>query len=77
MNPLATLKEKLMIKPNITDRERIAVVIKGVKSSNKKELTEKQEEKTGPIIVDETEKGYDIGALKKKLIENKKLTVLI
>ena len=77
MNPLATLKEKLMIKPNITDRERIAVVIKGVKSSNKKELTEKQEEKTGPIIVDETEKGYDIGALKKKLIENKKLTVMV
>jgi len=31
MNPLATLKEKLMIKPKVEDRERVAVLIKGVK----------------------------------------------
>jgi len=31
MNPLAELKEKLIIKPNVEDRERVAVVIKGVK----------------------------------------------
>ena len=31
MNPLAKLKEKLMIKPNVEERERVAVVIKGVK----------------------------------------------
>ena len=31
MNPLAALKEKLMVKPNIQDRERVAVVIKGIK----------------------------------------------
>ena len=31
MNPLALLKEKLMVKPNVEERERVAVVIKGVK----------------------------------------------
>jgi predicted type IV restriction endonuclease len=31
MNPLAALKEKLMVKPNIQERERVAVVIKGIK----------------------------------------------
>jgi hypothetical protein len=35
MNPLATLKEKLMVKPNVEERERIAVVIKGVKKHRK------------------------------------------
>ena len=31
MNPLARIKEKLMVKPNVEERERVAVVIKGVK----------------------------------------------
>ena len=35
MNPLAALKEKLMIKPNVEERERVAVVIKGVKKERK------------------------------------------
>ena len=35
MNPLAALKEKLMIKPNVEERERVAVVIKGVKKEIK------------------------------------------
>ncbi len=98
MNPLATLKEKLMIKPNVEDRERVAVVIKGVKKPQKpiapKNIADKEEapklvleneqkdikeEPTTkmPIIVDETEKGYDLAALKKKLLENKKLKVTV
>jgi hypothetical protein len=98
MNPLATLKEKLMIKPNVEDRERVAVVIKGVKKPQKpiapKNIADKEEapklvleneqkdikeEPTTkmPIIVDETEKGYDLDALKKKLLENKKLKVTV
>ena len=93
MNPLAALKEKLMIKPNVEDRERIAVVIKGVKKHQKpiaekeeapklvlenEEKAVKEEPTTKmPLIVDETEKGYDIDALKKKLLENKKLTVTV
>jgi hypothetical protein len=35
MNPLAKLKEKLMVKPNVEERERVAVVIKGVKNERK------------------------------------------
>jgi hypothetical protein len=35
MNPLAALKEKLMIKPTVEERERVAVVIKGVKNIRK------------------------------------------
>ena len=35
MNHLATLKEKLMIKPNVEERERVAILIKGVKPTKK------------------------------------------
>jgi hypothetical protein len=109
MNPLVALKEKLMIKPNIEERERVAVIIKGIKKPEKntykkvkpenleegeieevnKEQTneEKQEDKEEqekekinyfqPIIVDETQKGFDRDALFKKLTENKKLKVTI
>ena len=35
MNPLVALKEKLMIKPNIEERERVAVLIKGIKKPEK------------------------------------------
>ena len=35
MNPLARIKEKLMVKPNVEERERVAVVIKGVKKPRK------------------------------------------
>ena len=108
MNPLATLKEKLMIKPNVEERERVAVVIKGVKKGRKprapkikaakveeeegeeeeeKPISEKiileqsesdeEEKQAGPLIVDETEKGYDREALIKKLMESKKIKVTV
>ena len=110
MNPLAALKEKLMIKPNVEERERIAVVIKGVKKERKprapkikaakveeeqdeeedqeKHISEKiileqsesddeEEKQDGPLIVDETEKGYDREALLKKLMESKKIKVTV
>jgi|688.fasta_scaffold95323_1 hypothetical protein len=108
MNPLAALKEKLMIKPNVEERERVAVVIKGVKKERKprapkikaakveEEEDEEKDEKpisekiileqsesdeedkpAGPLIVDETEKGYDREALIKKLIESKKIKVTV
>ena len=45
MNPLAALKEKLMVKPNVEERERVAVVIKGVKKPRiQKPRIEKGEE---------------------------------
>ncbi len=110
MNPLAALKEKLMIKPNVEERERVAVVIKGVKKERKpkapkikaakieeegeekdekpiskkiileqSESDEEEEEKktAGPLIVDETQKGFDREALLKKLIESKKIKVTV
>ena len=103
MNPLAALKEKLMVKPNIEERERVAVVIKGVKKqrkprapktkveeveegeeqpekTNKPKLVleevdseEEQEQKNAPLIVDETQKGFDRDAILKKLVESKKI----
>ena len=103
MNPLAKLKEKLMVKPNVEERERVAVVIKGVKNERKPRapkikaakveeegeenddkpisekimLEEEEEKQAGPLIVDETEKGYDREALIKKLMESKKIKVTI
>lgn len=110
MNPLAALKEKLMIKPNVEERERVAIVIKGVKKTRKprapkiqavksltrendKEEGEEEEEivlakpeedyeseeevKARPLIVDETQKGYDRDALIKKLMESKKIKVTV
>jgi hypothetical protein len=111
MNPLALLKEKLMVKPNAEERERVAVVIKGVKkhkkpdvpkikeadenleegddenaqvsklileeTNNEAEREEAEEEKKRPIIVDETEKGYDIKTLLQKLADNKKSKVIV
>jgi hypothetical protein len=102
MNPLATLKEKLMIKPNVEERERVAVVIKGVKKERtprapkikSTEVEEPGEEKddkivlqptegeeeqkqAGPLIVDETQKGYDRETLLKKLMEGKKIKVTV
>ena len=109
MNPLAALKEKLMVKPNIEERERVAVVIKGVKKPRKLrapktksvveegeeieegeevqkktdkskmvvEESDSEEEKAGPLIVDETQKGFDRVTLLKKLEEQKKMTVVV
>ena len=122
MNNLEKLKQKLMVKPNIQERERVAVIIKGEKKTSipqTKKKTEKsiakkveegvielseqisqiqniegilptkidvkeqeeQQEKElhiqRPLIVDETQKGYDRNALLKKLVENKKNIVTI
>jgi hypothetical protein len=109
MNPLEALKQKLMVKPTVEERERVAVVIKGEKRPTKprvpgppktnqnetskvlegkekeegeeKEKEEEQEEvgeKTvGPIIVDETQKGYDRATLLNKLKESKLTKVLV
>jgi len=112
MNPLASLKEKLRVKPNIEDRERVAIVIKGIKTpiavpkkkvenaekdtelKNKSEIVKEKEDnedndepeekskdqraitKPQPIIVDETQKGFDRDNLMQKLKENKKLKVV-
>ena len=102
MNPLAALKEKMIVKPKVEEKEQVAVVIKGIK---KRKIREKKkdveiEEKEGkdeeneeedvveeklkqpfkkvePLIVDETEIGFDYQAYLNKLKENKKLKVTV
>jgi hypothetical protein len=95
MNPLASLKQKLMIKPTVEERERVAVIIKGEPKPRKTTIKIEQQETqvkeegeiseqeqgeedeskkrviTAPLIVDETQRGYDREALFKKLKENK------
>jgi len=72
MNPLVALKEKMQIKPNIEERERVAVVVKGeTKPRNAREGV------TGPVIEMKTDRPFDLAALRKKLTENKKLKVTI
>jgi len=52
MNPLAALKEKMMIKPNVEERERVAILIKGVKPTKKAPVEKKpDEEKKPPKLV--------------------------
>jgi hypothetical protein len=112
MNPLALLKAKLMVKPNVEERQHVAVVIKGIKKpvkpntskamAKEKQLEKPQEddengetqiskliieetenkaeealENKKPLIVDKTEKGFDINALRKKLTESKKIKVIV
>lgn len=125
MNNLEKIKQKLMVKPNVQERERIAVVIEGEKLTKpqfkkktekniaekieegivdlseqistiqelegilpakidiegqeeeiQKEL-EKNEKVQKPLIVDETQKGFDRNKLLQKLAENKKNIVII
>jgi hypothetical protein len=61
MNPLASLKEKLMVKPTIKEREKVEIVIQEKESIPKS------------IIVDETNKGFDRATLLKRLTEKKPL----
>ena len=61
MNPLAALKEKLMVKPNVEERERIAVVIKGIKKDRKPRAP-----KTKAIEIEEGEEGVEIEEGEKK-----------
>ena len=44
MNPLAALKEKMIVKPKVEDIERVAVVIKGVKRHRKTKQDKKAED---------------------------------
>ena len=78
MSHLEALKQKLMVKPTLEERQRIAIVIKGDKTTKKqtnipipKEKTTEPTLKNVPIIVDETNKGYDRQTLLKKLAESK------
>jgi hypothetical protein len=111
MNPLEAIKQKLMVKPTVEERERVAVVIKGDqktrkpmatrkekvhfeigenqeenKEENKEENQEENEEEqilsrknnqklNLPLIVDETERGFDRATLLKKLKESKIIKV--
>ena len=89
MNPLAKLKEKLMVKPNVVDRERVAVIIKGTnkprKPKNENPALEQQDAAIEnavpikrPVIVDETQDNrFNREDLFKKLAENKKLSVTV
>ena len=74
MNPLVALKEKMQIKPNIEERERVAVVIKGNKPL-RKVREEGEDLVAGPVIEIKTDRQFDRAALTKKLTENKKLKV--
>ena len=75
MNPLVALKEKMQIKPNIEERERVAVVVKG--ETKPRKVREGEEVIAGPVIEMKTDKAFDREALRKKLTENKKLKVTI
>jgi hypothetical protein len=89
MNPLASLKEKLMIKPVIEERERVAVLIKGIKKPKKIKTISKEDDdkmnddyeledtQVGPIIEMQHDKDFDRKALLTKLAESKKLKVTI
>jgi hypothetical protein len=57
MNHLEQLKQKMMVKPDVQERERVAVVIKGEKKTRKHKVqTEKKS------VVDELEEGVlDLG----------------
>jgi hypothetical protein len=46
MNHLEQLKQKLMIKPTVQERERVAVIIKGEKTPRKPRALKKATEKT-------------------------------
>ena len=45
MNHLEQLKQQLMVKPNIQEREKVAVIIKGEKRPKKTKEIKKGEEK--------------------------------
>ena len=68
MNPLEALKQKLMVKPTVKERERVEVVIKGEEKSKK--LIPKQK---STIVVesgseDEEEKPPEVGLKAKTII---------
>ena len=91
MSNLEKLKQKMMIKPKVEEREKVAVVIKRVNNVSKKvnppivtnkqkveeenEEIKKDSELNVPIIVDETNKGFDRKTLLDKLKQSKLIKV--
>jgi hypothetical protein len=69
MQPLETIKQKLMLKPQIKDIEPVVIAIK-IEGENIE--TERQEqERNITNIVDESNKDYDRKGLLQKLLDNK------
>ena len=76
MNTLASLKSKLMVKPDINQREQIAVFInepsmpkESVQILEEGEVVEEKEEKEEKKeikLIDERDKGYNIEGLMKR-----------
>jgi hypothetical protein len=83
MNTLASLKSKLMVKPDINQREKIAVYInepslpkESVPILEEGEVVEEKEEKGKEIkLIDERDKGYNIEGLMKRLSKSNILLV--
>ena len=97
MSNLEKLKQKMMIKPKVEEREKVAVVIKRVNNVSKKvnlsiqtneqehgnqekgeeenKEIKKDSELNVPIIVDETQKGFDRKTLLDKLKQSKLMKV--
>ena len=81
MNPLDAIKQKLMVKPMIKEREKVAVVIQGEKKiPTKKQKLEGEFEENEELeetvvlpkktlIIDETSKGFDREAFLKRMKE--------
>jgi hypothetical protein len=75
MNPLDAIKQKLMVKPMIKEREKVAVVIQvEEKVPTKKQKVEGELEETvvlpkKTLIIDETSKGFDREAFLKRMKE--------
>jgi hypothetical protein len=86
MNTLASLKSKLMVKPDINERTQIAVFInepllpkESVYILEEGEIVEEKEEETPEkkeiILIDERDKGYNIEGLMKRLSKSNILLV--
>jgi hypothetical protein len=96
MNPLEALKQKLKVKPDVKEKEKVAVVIKGEKQKTSGPIKKVEREQLeleefvpeveteerdivkdprtivkGPLIVDQTDKGFDRASLLEKLKASK------
>jgi len=74
MKHLEEIKQRLMIKPYVHDREKVAVVIKG-QEGEMKDIEKDNIQKT--LIVDESNKGFNREAFLKKMSERKQLKVFM
>jgi hypothetical protein len=71
MQPLETIKQKLMQKPTIKDNEPVVIAIKIEGENVEPERQEKEQDRNATIIEDESNKEYDRKGLLKKLLDNK------